>query len=460
MSEPRPTALVVEDEQAAARVLTVALERDGFQVETVGEASQALSRLASVNPDVVLADHLLPGLSGLDLLRYLLRRAPDLPVVLMTAHGDERLAVEAMKLGAFSYLPKPLRFEEVTLVLRRAVELRRLRREVREARIAGSAGELIGTSAAITTVRELIADVAPTQAAVLILGETGTGKELVARAIHGASGRASGPFVAINCAAIPEALLEAELFGHVRGAFTGAVRDREGKIATADRGTLFLDEIGELPPSLQPKLLRVLEEQSVTPVGANRAQRVSFRLITATHRRLEDDVQSGRFREDLYYRLNVVPLELPPLRARRSDIPLLVRHLLPRIAERHGRAVSDVDPALLEWLELRPWRGNVRELENTLERLVVTSRDQRLRLPSDGVHPSHIVPFHEEKRQAIDVFEREYLMAALQACRSHLGETARRTGISPRQLYTLLHKHGLTRDVVTDGEPETATAQR
>lgn len=443
MTEPRPRVLLVEDEAAAIRVLSLALEREGFDVVAAGEASAALGRLPEFRPDVVVTDYVLPGLSGLDFMRYVLRRSPDTPVVMVTAHGDERLAVEAMKLGAFSYLPKPLDYNEVTHVLRRAVDVRRLRRTLRETQLAAH-DELIGESPALSALREMIAAVAPTDATVLILGETGTGKELVARAIHNSSRRARARFVPVNCAAIPETLLEAELFGHTRGAFTGAVRGREGRIVHADGGTLFLDEIGDVPAAVQPKLLRVLEEGSVTPLGSDNPQHVNIRLIAATHRDLGEAVRAGSFREDLYYRLNVVPIALPPLRDRREDIPLLVCHLLPRLARRHGKAMRDIAPDVLEWLNRQSWPGNVRELENTLERLVVFSRDGVLAMPA-GARAGLILPYHDEKRQAVEAFEHSYLSGAFSACYGRIGEIARRTGLSPRQLYTLLRRHGLVK---------------
>jgi two-component system, NtrC family, response regulator HydG len=456
MSPARPLVFVVEDEPPAVRVLTLALEEEGFRVESVGDGAAALERLSSgeCDPDAVILDHQLPGMNGLDVLRLLQRRLPELPVVTVTAHGDERLAVEAMRLGAFAYLPKPLNFDEVGLVVRRATELRRLRRDLRQARIGGCGEELIGESDAMRRVRETIADVAPTNAVVLILGETGTGKELVARAIHAASRRARARFVAVNAAAFPETLLEAELFGHVKGAFTGAVRQRDGRFLSASGGTLFLDEIGDLPLVVQPKLLRVLEAGEVTPLGADLPQQVDVRLVAATHRRLRQDVEQGRFREDLFYRLNVVPIELPPLRDRRDDIPQLVAHMLPRLAERHGKVIRDVDARVVDWLSHQAWQGNVRELQHTLERLVVLNRDGILRAPQGAVTPDLIAPFHEEKRQVVEAFERDYLRAALEACRGHLGETARRTGISPRQLYNLLHKYDLASGDDLPDEPE------
>ncbi len=432
---------LVEDEAAAVRVTQLALERAGFEVLACGDAAAALRRFDEVTPDVVVADYLLPGLSGLELLRYVNRRAPDVPVVLITGHGSEKLAVEALKLGAYSYLPKPLDFEELVLVLRRAVEVKRLREESRRVQLESATAELVGRSQALAEVRQLIADLAPTEVTVLILGETGTGKELVARAIHRGSRRARGRFVAVNCAAIPETLLEAELFGYVKGAFTGAEARREGKFVAASGGTLFLDEVGELPLSLQPKLLRALEEKEVTPLGSDRSVAVDVRLVAATNRDLQALVKEGKFRPDLYFRLNVVPIKLAPLRERREDIEPLVQYLLPRIAARHGKPIRDVEPGLYAWLAAQEWPGNVRELENTLERLVVLAADGVLRPPAGA--KGVLLPFYEEKERVLAAFEREYLRFGLKMVAGNLSELSRHSGISPRHLYNLLRKHGL-----------------
>ncbi len=448
MRDERPRVLLVEDELAAVKVTARSLERSGFLVRAVGDGAAALACLEEFRPAAVVADHLLPGgLSGLELLRYVQRRAPDLPVIMVTGHGDERLAVEAMRLGAFTYLPKPLNFEELALVLRRAVELHDLRRQTRQALLQRASAELIGESPAMERVRELIAEVAPTEVTVLIQGETGCGKELVARAIHAVSRRARGRFVAVNCAAIPETLLEAELFGHRRGAFTGAEHTRDGKFVAAHGGTLFLDEIGDLPLGLQPKLLRALEERAVTPLGEDAPRSVDVRVIAATHHDLKAEMEAGKFRADLYYRLHVVPIAIPPLRQRREDIPALVHHLLPRLAARHGRTIRDLAPEVMDWLAAQPWPGNVRELENTLERMVVLARDGVVHVPADGVATGALAPFFTEKRRLLEAFERDYLVRALAHAGGHLGVVSRLTGISPRQLYNLLRKHGLA------GEP-------
>lgn len=442
--------LLVEDDPAAVRVITLALEREGFAVFPCEEAAAALRLVDDVKPEVVLADHLLPGLSGLELVRYLTRRAPDLPVVLMTGHGNERLAVEALKLGAFFYLPKPLDFEELGLVLRRAIETYRLRSEQRTGQLRQLAGELVGVSPAMEEMRQLIAQVAPTEATVLVQGETGTGKELVARAIHRLSRNASGRFVPVNCAAIPETLLEAELFGYVKGAFTGAEGRREGKLVSASGGTLFLDEVGELPLALQPKLLRALEEGEVTPLGSDRPVPVHFRLVAATNRELEEEVQAGRFRADLFFRLHVVVIRIPPLRQRPEDVGPLVQTLLPKIASRHGRTIREIEEGLIPWLASQPWPGSVRQLENVLERLVIFSRDGVLRVPEEA--SGLLLPFYQEKERVVAAFEESYLRQALQLVGGNLAELSRRSGISPRHLYNLLRKYGLHREREGDGD--------
>jgi len=433
--------LLVEDDPGAVRVVTLALQREGFQVHACGEAAEALRVLEEVRPDVVLADYLLPGLSGLELVRYLVRRAPQVPVVLITGHGSEKLAVEAMKLGAFFYLPKPLDFEELVLVLRRACEVRRLRQRAGEAPLAQLAHELVGVSPAMEAVRRLIVEVAPTEATVLIQGETGTGKELVARAIHRLSRRAQGRFVPVNCAAIPDTLLEAELFGYVKGAFTGAEGRREGRLVAASGGTLFLDEVGELPLPLQPKLLRALEEGEVTPLGSDRPVPVKLRLVAATNRDLEEEVRQGRFRPDLYFRLNVVLIRIPPLRERPEDVGPLVQALLPRIALRHGKTIRDVEEGLVPWLASQRWPGNVRQLENTLERLVIFASDGVIRVPAEGAEA--VLPFYPEKERIVAAFEEAYLRRGLQLVGGNLAELSRRSGISPRHLYNLLRKYRL-----------------
>ncbi len=440
----RPSILIVEDEIAAARVIALNLEREGFDVHVVHDAAEALTNPGA--SDVILTDYRMPGMSGLELVHELAKAGARTPVIMMTAHGDERLAVEAMRSGTFCYLAKPLDYDELNLVCQRAAEVSRLRRELETARTVELGERLLGTSPSIRRLRHLISEVAPTDVTVLVRGETGTGKELVARAIHRASLRSSAPFVAVNCSAFPETLLEAELFGHERGAFTGAERKREGRFRSASGGTLFLDEIGDLPATLQPKLLRVLEDGTITPLGSDRAVELDVRLVAATNRPLEEMVEAQRFRQDLFYRLNVVPLELPPLRDRLDDIEVLTSAFVARFANRHNKLIEEIDPALMEWLRSHDWPGNVRELENLAERLVIFAEDGVLRLPLNGVEAVMLPRFHVEKQRVVDEFERGYLRMALEISRGRLTEVCDRTGLSNRQLYNLMRKHGLEKE--------------
>ncbi len=446
MSERQRQILIVDPDPSAGRQVAAMLARAGYDVHCFFDAPAALSSIAESRPDLLITEQDLRGaLSGLDLLRYAKRRVPDLPVVLVATHSDERRAVEAMRLGATTYLARPLDEGELLRTLALALDASNFQREMRRHCLEAAATELVGDSEAMQAVRETIADVAETPVTILLLGETGTGKELVARAIHRASPRAKERFVAVNCSAIPETLIEAELFGHVRGAYTGAERDRDGKLVSADRGTLLLDEIGDLPLQIQPKLLRFLEEGRVTPLGSDEPRAVDVRFIAATHHDLKLDVERGEFREDLYYRLNVVPIHLPPLRERRGDLRALLEHLLPRHAERHNRTIREIDPRVFAWIERRDWPGNVRELENALERLVVFCRDGILRLVDEPEQEAPLPNFQAEKQRIIDAFEAAYLRQALAACGGKLSEVSRRSGISSRQLYNLMHKHGIGR---------------
>jgi len=441
-----PTVLVVDDDEAAAHVIALNLRREGFRAEIEHSAANAMCRVEELHPDVLLTDYLMPGADGLKLMAAMRKVRPHTPAIVMTAHGDERLAVESMRAGAFTYLSKPLDYDELVHVCRRAAEMHRLRCRFEDAGRLQLGHGLVGDSPAIKRLRHLISEVAPTDVTVLIRGETGTGKEVVARAIHGASTRSNGSFVAVNCSAIPETLLEAELFGHERGAFTGAERRRAGRFQTAAEGTLFLDEIGDLPVSLQPKLLRVLEERAVTPLGSDRSLPVDVRLVAATNQPLEKLVERGDFRQDLFYRLNVVPLSIPPLRERADDIPKLASRFAGRLATRYGKAVNDLDPALVDWLKAQEWEGNVRELENVMERLVIFALDGVLRIPDDGMEAAILPPYKREKERVLEEFERSYLQTALRLSRGRLREACHRTGLSPRQLYNLMRKHGLSKE--------------
>ena len=393
--------LVVDDEENIRLVLRTLLKKHGYQVETAESAEEALGQLESFDPDFVLADVRMNGMTGLELSSELKARACTATVILMSAYGSVDLAIDAMKAGAYDYISKPFKQDEVLLALAKAEERESLRRENRALKQAMRKEQtfhgILGKSEAIHKVFATIEKVADYKTTVLIQGESGTGKELVARALHEGSSRKDKPFIPINCGAIPETLLESELFGHKKGAFTDAHADKKGLFAEAHGGTLFLDEIGELPLALQVKLLRVLQEGRIRPLGATRDHEVDVRVIAATVRDLRREVQENRFREDLYYRLNVLQLNVPPLRDRRDDITLLVEHFIERNNGRLGTTIRDLDPRARKLLLNYPWPGNVRELENTIERAVVlaegdviTVRDlpERMREPADPVAAS------------------------------------------------------------------------
>ncbi len=364
--------LVVDDDASLRRILEYNLAEEGHSVATAKSAEDALRVLERTSFDLVLTDIKMSGMDGMDLLRRVKDEAPDTQVIVITAFGTIEMAVEAMKAGAFEYITKPFNRDELKLAARKALRVKNLETEnvrlKREVTRKYGFENIVGDSPPMQRVFRLVEKVADTDAPILITGESGTGKELVARAIHYRSRRFERPFLAVNCAAIPRELLESELFGHVKGSFTGAVRDRPGKFEEAKGGTLFLDEIGELPVELQAKILRALQEMEVTPVGSNAAVRVSARIVTATNRDLEEEIGEGRFREDLYYRLAVVPVHMPSLRERPEDVPLLVAHFLKSLAP--GEPVT-VTPKALEALKAYTWKGNVRELENTIERLLI-----------------------------------------------------------------------------------------
>jgi DNA-binding NtrC family response regulator len=366
-----PKILIIDDDSSLRRVLEYNLQQEGYDVVTAADGASGLRLFGEQSPALVITDLKMPGMTGFQLLSAVKERAPATVVIVLTAFGAIDTAVEAMKLGAFDYLTKPFNREELKLTVKKGLQLQGLSEENRllKEELSGRAEfkSIVGTSRAMEGVFSVVRKVADTEATVLITGESGTGKELVARAIHSGSSRRAAPFVAVNCAAIPRDLLESELFGHVKGAFTGAIRDKAGKFQLAEGGTIFLDEVGDLPLELQPKLLRVLQERVVEPLGGSSLQKIDLRIVAATNADLEKGIAEGRFRDDLYYRLSVIPLHLPPLRERVEDIGLLVRYFLVKFG---GSAVSFTKEAL-ERLQLYAWPGNVRELENTVERLLI-----------------------------------------------------------------------------------------
>ncbi len=367
--------LIVDDDESLRESLELVLAAEGFEVVTAPDGPGALARIEAASFDVILCDVRMPGMDGMELLPQLVRRLPGSTLIMMSAYGSDDLAIEAMNRGAYDYLTKPFRPAEVVLTIRKARERERLRRANQALRrdVQRATGDrpIVATSEAMIELLELLERAAGFKSTVLITGESGTGKEVLARAIHAQSPRRQEPFVAVNCGAIPETLLESELFGHAKGAFTGADRARRGLFTEADGGTLFLDEVGELATPLQVKLLRVLQEEEVRPLGETKSHAVDVRVIAATARKLEAEVAAGRFREDLYYRLNVVQLEVPPLRERPRDVPLLVDHFIAHFRAALGKAVRSISDDALERLVAYRWPGNVRELENVIERALI-----------------------------------------------------------------------------------------
>jgi two-component system response regulator AtoC len=453
--------LVVDDEENMVHFLSRLLAHEGYDVEGVGSGTEALDRIKEGHYDLVLSDLRLPGADGMDVLRAVRETLPEAAVVMITAYGTIPSAIEAMRAGAYDYVTKPFRAHEILGVMDRALERNRLRREVEHLRrmVAQrfSFGGLVGKSQAMQGVYTQIEKVAGARGAVLIQGESGTGKELVAKAIHHASGRREAPFVAVDCAAIPEALQESELFGHLKGAFTGAVATKKGLFQEAHGGTLFLDEVGELPLSLQPKLLRALQEGEIRRVGDTRAVQVDARVIAATNRDLAEEVTQKAFREDLYYRLAVFPIRLPPLRERREDIPLLVDHILGRIAEDDGGAPKRLSGEALRLVTSYAWPGNVRELEHALERAarlgegeVITERDLPSQLAARGHELAVAVldgalPLPETTARIVREVERDLIRRALARTVGNRTEAARVLGISRRALVYKLKAYGLGR---------------
>lgn len=447
------TVLVIDDEPAHRLMVRVVLGDAGFKVLEADNGSSGLATLRAKPVDVVLLDMRMPGMSGLDVLQKMHEEGIATPVIMLTAFGNVSSAVESMKIGAWDYLTKPTDNDELLAVVKKAAEHVRLTRENRD--LKKQIGQLretriIGNSPEIRKVVDLIEQVGPSEANVLILGESGTGKELVAQQLHEQSARAGGPLVKVNCAALPENLLESELFGYVRGAFTGAAQDKPGRFQLAGGGTLFLDEIGELPLTLQAKILRALQERIVEPLGGVTPVSIDVRFIAATNRDLPAMIAAGTFREDLYYRLNVLEIRIPPLRERSEDIPLLVDYLLDKLGRKNNRPIRTVSREFLDALSRHEWRGNVRELENVLERALILCRADTLDLRDLPDHllasapasrPAHLAQPGESPLEAA---ERQALEETLRKYAGHRERTAQALGISRRTLQYRLKKYGLT----------------
>jgi DNA-binding NtrC family response regulator len=444
--------VVVDDEPAQRELIGGFLKKQGHDVFLAGTGSEALAHVQNTQVDLVLSDCRMPGMSGPDLLQKIKAVNPEIPLLLMTAYGTVETAVQAMKDGAADYLTKPLDLEELLVRVGRVTEQARLRSEVRDLqqqlverhRLEG----IIGESGRMQEVLALVKRVAPSNATVLIRGESGTGKELIARAIHYNSRRASGSLVSLNCAALPEQLLESELFGHERGAFTGAVAQRKGRFESADGGSIFLDEIGDLSPTLQVKLLRVLQEREFERVGGTRTIAVDVRVLAATHRDMEQAMRDGTFREDLYYRLNVVAIQIPPLRERREDIPLLLDHFLRKFAEKNRRDVTGLTAAARDAFLKYDYPGNIRELENLIERAVLLCRDRVIDLDDlpAAVRPGERPAGKPDPQRLPDVLadiERQAISSALEQYQGVQTQAAEALGISERVLRYKMKKYGL-----------------
>jgi two-component system, NtrC family, response regulator AtoC len=449
-----PRVLVIDDDASLRYTLEAVLSDAGLVVETAETGAKGLAAFELRGADVVLTDLAMPEMDGMMVLERLRALDPSVPVMMITAHGSERVAVAAMKAGAYDYLPKPFDPDELVLVVKRGIETRSLRLENAKLRAETALGRtIVAESPAMRRVLDMVARVAPKDVTVLFTGESGAGKDVVATAVHAHSRRADKPFIRFNAAAIPSELAEAELFGHTKGAFTGAQSARLGYFQRADKGTLFIDEIGDLPLAIQGKILRALQSGEVQQVGG-KTDHVDVRLIAATNRDLAAEVKAGRFREDLFYRLNVVPIRVPPLRERVDDIEPLVRAFVRAYADRYGMGVVEIDPALIEAMRSHGWPGNVRELENTVARLLALAPDERISLAlwrslsepraseaplgaSGDPGPSHPL------RARVESFERAIIADQFEAAGKNQSETARRLGVSRPALIEKLHKYEL-----------------
>jgi DNA-binding NtrC family response regulator len=448
----KPSVLVVDDESGILDTLRILLRNEGFEVTTAQGGKAGLEQIRTGVHDLILSDVRMPQVSGLDILNAAREQDPMTPVILMTAQASLQSAISAVNSGAFYYIQKPFSNDELVAILRRACEFRavrvenkQLKQEIRR-RDKTAVARPIGKSKRFMELLKLAEHVAPTESTVLIQGESGTGKEVVARYIHNLSTRADGPFLSINCGALPENLLESELFGHVKGSFTGAVRDKQGLFAAARGGSFFLDEVGEMPPSLQVKLLRVLQEREAIPVGATEAIPVDVRIIAATNRDLEEEIRRGNFRSDLFYRLNVIALNLPPLRERRDDLLLLLEAFLQTMAQESSTEPKALSSDALDAVMVYEWPGNVRELENALEHAVVLSRGS---LIEGGSLPERITKRRKEplvaersyRNPTLEVIERAYIMWVLQAEGGNKTRAAEVLGIDPSTLYRKLSRY-------------------
>jgi two-component system response regulator GlrR len=443
--------LVVDDDRNLIELIQMRLEKAGYDVVTSIHEEEAIEKAKGQLFDLAIVDLQLVNTDGISLMEDLHRIIPEMPVIILTAYGSIESAVDAIKRGAYSYLTKPFEHQDLLLQIQKAIENRRLTSEIE--RLKGLLGERFSFASVVTRsermqkVLEKISRIAPTESTVLLLGESGTGKDLIAKVIHLASERKDKPFVAINCAALPEALLESNLFGHEKGAFSGAVRTARGLFLQANEGTIFLDEIGDMPLSIQAKVLRVLQDKKFYPVGSEKLVGADVRIIVATNKNLEEQVKQGLFREDLYYRVHVIPIHLPPLRDRKEDIPLLVDHFLNKFREKVKKEIKGFSPQAMQKLMLHDWPGNVRELENIIE-YAAAMTDTEL-INEDLIFQTKVIPavtYIKPLKEAKDIFERGYLIYLLETCKGKVSEAAKMAGKYRADFYLLLKKHELNPD--------------
>ncbi|HEY6808899.1 MAG TPA: sigma-54 dependent transcriptional regulator [Gemmatimonadales bacterium] len=448
----QPSILVIDDESGILQTLQILLKNEGFDVAIAQGGKAGLEALKASAPDIVLTDVRMPQVTGIDILSAVRQQDPETPVILMTAQASLQTAIQAVNEGAFYYIQKPFSNDDMVAICRRAADYRKLRaenkqlkQEIRRRERSGMVKPL-GKSRSFTDVMRLAEQVAPTESTVLIQGESGTGKEIIARYIHELSARSDGPFMSLNCGALPESLLESELFGHVKGSFTGAVRDKQGLFAAARGGTFFLDEIGEMSAATQVKLLRVLQEREAIPVGGTETIPVDVRVVAATNRDLEEEIKRGRFRTDLFYRLNVIAIHLPPLRERRDDIPIFIDAFLKRISKEHNEAPKRLTTDAMDAIMVYDWPGNVRELENALERAVILAKGEaidRNAIPDKITEPKAepLVTERSHANPTLDVVEQAYITWVLQAEGGNKTRAAEVLGIDPSTLYRKLSKY-------------------
>lgn len=455
MTTPKAKILVVDDEPSQRKMLQANLSLDGYEVLEADDGAAAIARVSEEFFDLILMDNRMSQMDGIEALREIKKISPGIPVIIVTAYASVETAVEALQAGAHDYLTKPLDIDELRFKVQQTLEFWRLKEEniLQRRRIENlfDASRIVGRSQKMREVLETVAMVAPSEASVLILGESGTGKELIANALHHGSNRTDKRFIKLNCAALPETLLESELFGHEKGAFTGAVGRRPGRFELADGGTIFLDEISEMTPATQAKLLRVLQEREFEPLGSTKTVRVDIRIIAASNRILLDEVKKGKFREDLFYRLNVVPINLPPLRERREDIPLLIEHFLKIYNDKNGRNLLGFHPRALDALMRYSWPGNIRELENIVERAVILTRDDYVpfsELP-ESIREATGDPLSQEIREGIRPgmtireMERELIIKTLEENDANRTHTSKVLGITRRTLQHKLKEYGI-----------------